>query len=223
MPDNKDNHNNQNKSTSELARVAESLRRGNVRQREDDRTTLEMTDPTEQGPDELGELLVQEQEVLSRRAATLEPGAKPATPKTIRIKRPESEAPTRVLRKPGVVEAAAVPAAGEPRKETQKTETARIELPPGAAEAPPTRRKTIRIRRPEGAPGGLPLRPVTVTAPTMPVAVAAEDQGARVKADEPGTVVAVLGLVAAMVAVVLLYVLAAQTLAPTLPFPGRIP
>jgi hypothetical protein len=55
MADKKDN---QNKSTSELAQVAESLRRGNVRRREDDRTTLEMTDPTEQGPDELGELLV---------------------------------------------------------------------------------------------------------------------------------------------------------------------
>ncbi len=73
-------------------------------------------------------------------------------PKTIRIKRPTTATPSKEAEEP-----LAAPSAPDVVA-SRKSETARIDLPPEAmTEQPPTRRKTIRIKRPESAGGTKPL------------------------------------------------------------------
>ncbi len=106
-------------------------------------------------------------------------------------------------------------------EESRKSETARIDLPKGVASAaPPTQRKTIRIKRPDGT---------AVTRPVMSVSrppkgerpAGAADEKAEAEREEESTAVCVLALIATMAALILVYVLAA-TLVPGLPFPGRL-
>lgn len=137
-----------------------------------------------------------------------------AKPKTIQVKKP--------VAKPN--ESLITPATPTPEAviEAKKSETARIDLPPESADRPATRPKTIRIKRPDGTTGRKSLtiaRPageeVSVAATITPGFAAAEEEGA-------GTVFSILALVALVVACVVVYVLAAQTIAPTLPWPGRL-
>lgn len=136
-----------------------------------------------------------------------------ARPKTIQVKKPVAR-PSEPMITTGTPTPEAV-------SEAKKSETARIDLPPEGTDRPATRPKTIRIKRPDGSSGRKSLtiaRPAGEEAPTisaMPSSFDAEDEG-------PGTAFSILALVAVLVACVVLYVLAAQTLAPTLPFPGRL-
>jgi hypothetical protein len=146
-------------------------------------------------------------------------------PKTIQVKRPGS--------KPAEEQITTTGASAESVSEAKKSETARIDLPPEGSDRPTTRPKTIRIKRPDGTSGRKPLmiaRPAdemasgTAASPVSPVmeegfavseAGGGEEEGA-------GTVFSILALVALLVTCVVVYVLAAQTIALDLPFPGRI-
>ncbi|TAN38172.1 MAG: hypothetical protein EPN23_03135 [Verrucomicrobia bacterium] len=145
-------------------------------------------------------------------------------PRTVRIKQPEA-APTVVARKiPEIISAGGV-------TEARKSETARIELPPETiVEEPVTRRKTIRIKRP-GAEGESP----TTTRAPIALARAAPEQTEKsnatleaevtvqdVVAEEAGLLDTVCAVAALIIASALVYVLAAQTIAPNLPFPGKV-
>jgi cobalamin biosynthesis Mg chelatase CobN len=144
------------------------------------------------------------------------PAPGPATrPKTIQVKKP-------VGRPADSINTAPAPAA-EAVSEAKKSETARIDLPPDAGDRPATRPKTIRIKRPDGTTARKALtiaRPSEEEAPAL--AAASASMEATDEADQPGVVFSILALVALVVACVLVYVLAAQTFAPNLPFPGRL-
>ncbi len=104
----------------------------------------------------------EDQDIFKRRTTLLDPSkygaaaAAPAAPtpipRTIRIK---EGPPTTTFQKPQEAPPAAVVPLAAPEVEVaRKSETSRIELPPEAGAAqPPTRRKTIRIKRPEGGTG----------------------------------------------------------------------
>jgi cobalamin biosynthesis Mg chelatase CobN len=143
------------------------------------------------------------------------PAPGPATrPKTIQVKKP-------VGRPADSINTAPAPAA-EAVSEAKKSETARIDLPPDAGDRPTTRPKTIRIKRPDGTTA---RKALTISRPSEDEASALASASSAVEADGeegPGTVFSVLALVAVLVACVVVYILAAQTFAPDLPFPGRI-
>lgn len=174
-----------------------------------------------------------DEDIFKRRTAVLDPSKiqaaeAAAQPKTIRIKRPDgATGPIKPVSEPMKP---AEPVAAEARK----SETARIELPADVAEdaaaEAPTRRKTIRIKRPEGGGAPVTVRPMAVSQPAttitraepgeMPV-IGAEDE-------EGGALFSVLAIAAMLVACVLIYVLAAQVgtveslAAPNVPFPGGV-
>lgn len=141
-----------------------------------------------------------------------------AKPKTIQVKRPVAPPAA----KPGenIITPAPAP---EAVAEARKSETARIDLPPDVGDRPTTRPKTIRIKRPDGTTA---RKALTIARPgegEEPAAVAAATELPTVGAEEEaGTAFSILALVAVLVTCVLLYVLAAQTIAPGLPFAGKI-
>lgn len=160
----------------------------------------------------------EEEDVFKRRTMPVGvPTPPPATatrPKTIQVKKPAA--------RPG--ETIIVPTAptAETVSEAKKSETARIDLPPDAGDRPTTRPKTIRIKRPDGTTA---RKALTISRPSEDEASALASASSAVEADGeegPGTVFSVLALVAVLVACVVVYILAAQTFAPDLPFPGRI-
>ena len=152
----------------------------------------------------------------------------PAAPPPGLAQRPK----TVTVRPPGAPAPAAAPSGSEPMiapapeavSEARKSETARIDLPPEVsdAERPATRPKTIRIKRPDGTTAKKALTIARPSEDQMYSPISAEVSGGDLEGDEPGTMYSVMALVSVIVCVVLLYVLAAQTIAPTLPFPGRI-
>ena len=160
-------------------------------------------------------------------AEPVAPGSR-QIPRTVRIKQPEMP-PTITMKKPPMPVPMGTPT---PAGEVRKSETARIELPPETiVEQPVTRRKTIRIKRP-GVEGEetTPARPalqiarvpgetVTEQPPTL------MEEGLAITApegEEPGILFTLCALAALIIFSVLIYVLLAQTLAPNLPFPGRV-
>lgn len=156
-----------------------------------------------------------EQEMLKKRTLALDDSAVVAPPKrksgTIRIE-PASTAQ---------IEAMGLQAPPPDLDESRKSETARIEVPREAAGAtkPPSQRKTIRIKRPDGTSAVKPMPVARAPAgaePTFKVSESAEEQE-----ETAGTLFTVLTLVATIVVLVLLYVLTA-TLYPGVPFPGRL-
>lgn len=171
---------------------------------------------------DLGEVPEEEQDIFKRRTTVMDAtklaGAAGEVPRTIRIKRPEGAAPTTEI----------PPITAPPPQQVEsarKSETARINLPPEVAaveEQPPTRKKTIKIKRP-GAATSAPLVITRAPAEGLPA-------GEVVPAGEPQPhpAFAWIALVAVIVAVVLVYVLAAQVgTAPDLlparfPYPGRL-
>ncbi len=127
-----------------------------------------------------------------------------ARPKTIKIRRPGSEATTVKAKKP------APPA---PADDGEMGKTARLDhLPLDDADTTPTQKKTIRVKRPDAAstasaaptpapaPGGLGLTP------PEPIE--------EPRSDEPGVVWALLALAATLVLCVVIYMLAAQAFGP---------
>ena len=181
---------------------------------------------------DLQEVLGGDEDLFKRRTVILDPSKiqaaeAVAAPKTIRIKRPDGgTGPVKPVSEPMVP---AEPVTAEARK----SETARIELPAeiaeeAAAEAP-TRRKTIRIKRPEGG-GAVMARPLVLSQPSVTLSRAepAALRLGRPEEEVPSTLFAVFALVALLVACVLIYVLATQVgtveslAAPNMPFPGGV-
>ena len=103
--------------------------------------------------------------------------------------------------------------APEEEVEPQKSKTARIDVPEETVSASGGRPKTIKIKRAE--------RPSTLTsAPRVPMhrkTLASADDVGKI-----GTVYIVAAVIAVVITGVLLYVLAAQTVAPDLPFVGKL-
>lgn len=148
------------------------------------------------------------------------PAATPSRPKSVLVKRPG--APAAVPGEQIVVSPETTAGAME---QARKSETARIDLSAEELERPTGRQKTIRIKRPDGATG---RKPLSIARPAGGEAAAAEPStiSAPVEADsgeeEPDLLTGILAIAATLVAGVLFYVLLAQTVATTLPFPGRI-
>ena len=154
---------------------------------------------------DLSEVLDENDDIFKRRTALLDASKfagvteAPGAPRTIRIKRPETP-PTTVLKK---TEQAAEPSPAQADQETiKKSETARIDLPPEVAEQPPTRRKTIRIKRPEGMTTSKPL----VIGKTAPVQDVTAAEPAEPVAEEAGAAFSILALVAILVCIALVTV-----------------
>ena len=177
-----------------------------------------------------------------------------AAPKTIVLKKPEGVGPapkTVVLKRPAE-SAAAQPMISPPSQAPHTVEvgapggtleekgtTARISIPPSGVDttaAPPTQRKTIRIKRAEGTPvssartvvlarPGLKLAPQ----PTVEEVPAGGEAAAAELAEalgvpttaEPGVGYAIVGILTVLVLGAVLYALLAQTYFPDWPMPGR--
>jgi hypothetical protein len=136
-------------------------------------------------------------------------------PKTIQVKRP-SATPSETI----ITTASSAASVSE----AKKSETARIDLPPDGGDRPATRPKTIRIKRPDGTSA---RKPLMIARPSEEAGEAAEtisplSDSIPAEAEEVGTLFSILALAALLVACVVVYVLAAQTVAPNLPFPGRL-
>jgi hypothetical protein len=110
------------------------------------------------------------------------------------------------------------PASQAAASEAKKSETARIDLPPEAEERPVTRPKTIRIKRPDGTTARKQLTIARAAEPISPTV------GGPAAGEEPeiSAVASICAMAACFISVLLVYVLLAQTWAPSLPFPGRI-
>lgn len=143
--------------------------------------------------------------------------AKPKRPGSLIMKRPGAPA------LPGesiVVEPAKTAQAAE---QARKSETARIDLSAEQLDTADGKPKTIRIKRPDGSSGRKPLavaRPEgkKLTAATMGGAEMIEEEDA----DTPGMAAVLTAIAALLVCGFLFYMLLAQSIAPTLPFPGKI-
>jgi hypothetical protein len=150
------------------------------------------------------------------------PPPAPARPASMITSRPK----TITMRAPPAAGMPISPAPAEAVSEAKKSETARLDLPPETAgeERPVTRPKTIRIKRPDGTSA---RKALTISRPTEEAvftpAAAAEIAGLGAGAeDQPGAVWTLAALAAVLVAAALVYVLAAQTIAASLPWPGKI-
>lgn len=133
-------------------------------------------------------------------------------PKTISIKRPTAAAAPAIL------------PADKAVADAKKSETARIDLPADVGgERPATRPKTIRIKRPDGTSA---RKALTIARPeesaSTPDQRPLSIEGIEGEEEETGILFSALTLVATILVSILLYVLAAQSIAPNLPWPGRI-
>ena len=142
------------------------------------------------------------------------PAAPMGRPKTIQMKRPAAAPGESIIVSPETTANAT--------EQARKSETARIDLSAEELDRPATRPKTIRIKRPDGTSGRKAL--TIARAEESETAEATEQTIEELTSSEetPGTLVSIVAIAALLVACVLLYVLLSQTLAPTLPFPGRI-
>jgi hypothetical protein len=156
---------------------------------------------------DLNEVLDESDDIFKRRTALLDASKftgvteAPGAPRTIRIKRPETP-PTTPLKKPAPPVDEETPVTVMESDASKKSETARIDLPPEATEQPPTRRKTIRIKRPEGGGASKPLvigKTESVSEPVVAVS-------AKPAEEEAGTLFSALALVAVLVCIALVTV-----------------
>lgn len=153
---------------------------------------------------DLNEVLDESDDIFKRRTALLDASKfagtteAPGSPRTIRIKRPDTP-PTTVLKRAEKEEP--IEPVGVEQDSAKKSETARIDLPPEAVEQPPTRRKTIRIKRPEGMTSSKPLVIARTEAVREPVA-----GSAKPAEEEAGTLFSALALVAVLVCIALVTV-----------------
>lgn len=172
---------------------------------------------------DLGETPAEDQDIFKRRTAVFDPSklaeARGEVPRTIRIKRPEGAAPTTEI-------SPIVPPPPQEVDAARKSETARIELPaeaaPVAQEQPPTRKKTIKIKRPGATAAATPIVITRPTEEAKPEAAVGAAEG------QPHPAFAWVALVAVIITVLLVYVLLAQVgtapelLSARLPWPGRL-
>lgn len=151
--------------------------------------------------------------------------AKTPESKTIRLKRPASPSTVKVPRPPTVpdeeedaqpglknmtsriVLPAPASAEGGAKSETQRIDIPKTAAPAKAAAGQPTRRKTIRIKRPD-VPST--VRPVTIARTADEPAPASVQKSAAVKEDEPGVLFLVATIAATILVAVLVYALAVQ-------------
>jgi hypothetical protein len=158
----------------------------------------------------LDEVIDENDDIFKRRTALLDADnfsgvtQAPGLPRTVRIKRPESP-PIDAIKKPLVTdeekEVSLTAEAIDPET-SKKSETARINLPPEVTEQPPTRRKTIRIKRPEGMMLSKPMiiaGSKAVARPSGPMTLAKEEE-------EVGAAFSVMTLVAILVGIALITV-----------------
>jgi len=144
---------------------------------------------------------------------TPSPIAPPGRPKTIQMKRPAAAPGESIIVSPESTASAT--------EQARKSETARIDLSAEDIDRPTTRPKTIRIKRPDGTSGRKALEVARPQESESSVIAPSVDENLE-EEDTPGVFVSIVAIAALLVAGVLLYVLLAQTMAPTLPFPGRI-
>lgn len=145
------------------------------------------------------------------------PPAGPARPKTIQMKRPAPAPGESIIVSPETTASAT--------EQARKSETARIDLSAEELDRPATRPKTIRIKRPDGTSGRKALtisRPEQSAAAEEPTAIQSAEEMVLGEEAGPDLLTGLLTIAATLVAAALVYVLLAQTLAPTLPLPGRI-
>ncbi|MBN1673063.1 MAG: hypothetical protein JXR37_18600 [Kiritimatiellae bacterium] len=164
-------------------------------------------------------------------AADAEPPADQPAPKTIRLKRPSSPSTVKLPRSGG--ESAAddeekkmkgmtsriVLPEPESVEDTSKSATQRIEIPtsaPTEQAGGATRRKTIRIKRPE-APST--VRSVTIARTAEEAAKEAEAASAE---DEPGVIFLLASIAAVIIVGVLVYALCIQVFQLDWPFWGQV-
>ncbi len=135
-----------------------------------------------------------------------------------------------IMKRPGTTAGATESIDEQPGKtatitrQARNSETARIDLSLDQPEATDEKPKTIRIKRPETATGKKPLsiaRPQQgkkATAATLaePEIIDEEEENA------PSLVAGITAIAALLVAGFLFYMLLAQSIAPGLPFPGKI-
>ncbi len=141
-----------------------------------------------------------------------------APPKTVKLKKQPQEQKPKEKEPEQKTPETYIPETGF--DESKKSETVRIDIPKGggSSAAPPTQRKTIRIKRPAGAPAMRPSLTVARPQKSEKRPTSSED---TLDGEEVGVATSTLALVATLAAVVLVYVLAAS-LIPELPFPGRL-
>ena len=151
-------------------------------------------------------------------------------PKTIKLKRP-SEAPT--------IKAARPPAAAAAADSAAKGQTARIDIPEEESEqdVSPTRKKTIRVKRPSGAAEGTgPKQEVKAAkgSPAEKAALAAANL--QMGEPEPHGAFSLVAIAAIFVCIVCIYMFTAQAFGPNhsltqlsygspgldLPWPGKL-
>jgi len=134
---------------------------------------------------------------ISLEAAFSTETAKPTDgPKTIKLKRPTEAATIKIAPKTE----APKPAEGEQAKDTL-SKTAHLELPPEDEGASPTKRKTVRIKRPDGA--GAPRESVSVA--TAAGEAAPEEAVATTVAEQMGWLAPVCSIVTILVVGALIY------------------
>ena len=148
----------------------------------------------------------EEKDIFKRRTALMGPAKTDGedSPRTVKVSRSGSPNPT-------------IPRGKRGRRgtsDTEKSDTARIDLPSEGSGEPPTKPKTIRIKRSDGSSAS------RVLAISQPGDTGRMGDAAYSDEEETGTLWSVLSLVAVLVAAVLVYVLIAQTMAPGLPFPN---
>jgi len=152
----------------------------------------------------------EEEDIFKRRTALLdaskfqavasESASAAGVPRTIRIKRPDTQmVPSGKPPTQAVTQAAAAAASLAVDEVAKKSETARIDLPPEVMEQPPTRRKTIRIKRPEGTSTSKSL---VIARPTGEIEEAALPAAAPGE-EEASPVFSLLALAAVLVAIAL--------------------
>lgn len=158
------------------------------------------------------------------KSTTMALGVPAAPPSPAKPKRPG----TLIMKRPGAAAAPGEALIDQPAKtamateQARKSETARIDISAGQLEAAEGKPKTIRIKRPESGSGRKPLsiaRPEDkkLTAATMAAPELQEDDE-----DAPGLAATISAIAALLVAGFLFYMLLAQSIAPMLPFPGKI-
>lgn len=161
-----------------------------------------------------------EQDIFKRRTALIDSSKfegetqAPGVPRTIRIKRPPGKPPTtQIKQKPPqqTAEEQTEENVATPISQVEsgrKSETARIDLPPEAVKQPPTRRKTIRIKRPGGTTSSKPL---VISRTTTSVMLDEKPKPSAEGEEEPSALFSWLAIAAVLIAVVLVYVLGSQT------------
>jgi hypothetical protein len=174
---------------------------------------------------DLNEMLTPEEQAELQKKKTMSiDGAKPIPAPTVRLRPPVPSSGD---------SSSTISIAPPDMTESQKSETARIDLPgglPPSGASPPSQRKTIRIKRPDGTSLSTGARAITVAragaASSTPAATPRADaikldSEAETDDEESSLTFSILALVAVLVALAVVYVLAA-TMTPDLPFPGRL-